>query len=96
MATTTQRPTGGQAAAAPKARFAVTTGRRARPFWVHLYGPEGVGKTSFAADAPAPVFIDIEGGTFEKDVARFTFDETTRCRSPCACWRPSITASRRS
>lgn len=66
----------------PKVRFAVTSGRRMRPFWVHLYAPEGLGKTTFAADAPIPVFIDVEGGTFEKDVARFTFDEATERTAP--------------
>jgi hypothetical protein len=36
-----------------------------------LYGPEGIGKTTFAAQFPAPVFIDTEGGTKTMDVQRF-------------------------
>ena len=36
-----------------------------------VYGPEGVGKTTFAAQAPGAVFIDTEGSTKHMDVARF-------------------------
>ena len=40
----------------------------------HLfYGPEGVGKSSLAADAPAPLFLDLEGGADNLDVARYAF-----------------------
>ena len=38
---------------------------------VVIYGPEGIGKTTFAARFPNPVFIDTEGSTKEYDVARF-------------------------
>jgi hypothetical protein len=40
------------------------------PFKIVLYGLEGVGKSTFAADAPSPVFLDVEGGTEDLDVAR--------------------------
>ena len=36
-----------------------------------VYGPEGVGKTTFAAQAPGAVFLDTEGSTRHMDVARF-------------------------
>ena len=36
-----------------------------------VYGPEGVGKTTFAAQVPGCVFIDTEGSTRHMDVARF-------------------------
>ena len=36
-----------------------------------VYGPEGIGKSTFAAQFPDPVFIDTEGSTKELDVARF-------------------------
>lgn len=40
----------------------------------HLfYGPEGVGKSSLAADAPAPLFLDLEGGADNLDVPRYSF-----------------------
>ncbi len=35
------------------------------------YGPEGIGKSTFAAQFPDPVFIDTEGSTKDMDVARF-------------------------
>lgn len=35
-----------------------------------IYGPEGIGKSTLASHFPAPVFIDVEGGTHELDVAR--------------------------
>lgn len=36
-----------------------------------IYGPEGIGKSTFAARFPDPVFIDTEGSTRWLDVARF-------------------------
>lgn len=36
-----------------------------------IYGPEGIGKTTFASQFPNPLFIDTEGSTKELDVARF-------------------------
>lgn len=38
---------------------------------VVIYGPEGIGKSTFAAQFPDPVFIDTEGSTKDMDVARF-------------------------
>ncbi len=47
-----------------------------------IYGPEGIGKTTLAAQFPSPVFLDTEGGTHHLDVARFpapkTWDDVTR------------------
>lgn len=37
---------------------------------VVIYGPEGIGKSTFAAQFPDPVFIDTEGSTKNMDVAR--------------------------
>lgn len=37
---------------------------------VVVYGPEGIGKSTFAAKFPAPLFIDTEGSTNDMDVAR--------------------------
>lgn len=36
-----------------------------------IYGPEGVGKSTFASQFPNPLFIDTEGSTSELDVNRF-------------------------
>ena len=35
-----------------------------------VYGPEGIGKSTFASKFPDPLFIDTEGSTKEMDVAR--------------------------
>ena len=37
---------------------------------VVIYGPEGIGKSTFAAQFPEPLFIDTEGSTAELNVAR--------------------------
>lgn len=58
-------------AAPPSAdRFAVVGGKIDSPQRVLLYGPGGIGKSTLAALAPNPVFLDIEGGTRELDVPR--------------------------
>ena len=41
-----------------------------RPQKVVIYGSEGIGKTTFAAAFPDPLFIDTEGGTAHMDVSR--------------------------
>ena len=48
----------------------ITSGRIARPQKLVLYGVEGIGKTSLAAQTPEPLFIDTEGGTAHLDVRR--------------------------
>lgn len=48
----------------------IISGRVQKAKKVVLYGPEGIGKSSFAANFPRPVFIDTEGSTTEMDVAR--------------------------
>jgi hypothetical protein len=50
---------------------AVQSGRLDKPRRVLLYGTEGIGKSTFAANAPAPIFIGTEDGTAQLDVARF-------------------------
>ena len=37
---------------------------------VLIYGTEGVGKSTFGADAPNPIFLCVEGGTNNLDVDR--------------------------
>lgn len=38
---------------------------------VVIYGPEGIGKSTFASQFPKPLFIDTEGSTNKLDVQRF-------------------------
>jgi hypothetical protein len=54
----------------------IVKGKLQEPISVLVYGVEGVGKSTFGADAPAPIFIDGERGTSELDVARFPVPET--------------------
>lgn len=51
-------------------KFKITGGTLPTPLKVVLYGVEGIGKSSFAARFPQPVFIDTEGGTGRLDVQR--------------------------
>lgn len=54
----------------------VTKGKEQKPFRVVAYAPEGIGKSTFAAGAPEPIFLDAEGGTSHLDVARFATPES--------------------
>lgn len=61
------------AAALPTARqrlSQVVKGKIDRPPLIVLYGTDGVGKSTFAANAPKPIFIGAENGTDQLDVAR--------------------------
>ena len=49
----------------------VSRGKQERPLRVIIYGVEGVGKTTFGAEAPRPIFLCAEDGTSHLDVARF-------------------------
>lgn len=48
----------------------ITKGKRARAQKVVVYGPEGVGKSTFAAQFPETLFIDTEGSTDNMDISR--------------------------
>ena len=50
--------------------YTVTSGVIPSPVKVVLYGPEGIGKSTFASKFPAPVFIDTERGTKRLNIAR--------------------------
>ena len=49
----------------------ITRGIIKKPLRVVIYGPEGIGKTTFASQFPNPAFIDTENSTEFLDVARF-------------------------
>ena len=51
-------------------KYQVTSGVIPAPVKVVLYGPEGIGKSTFAAQFPDPVFLDTEGGTKRLNVRR--------------------------
>ena len=48
----------------------IIRGKRPGAKKVVVYGPEGIGKSTFAAKFPDPVFVDTEGSTRDMDVAR--------------------------
>lgn len=51
-------------------------GRLVQPTRVVLYGVEGIGKSTFGASAPKPIFLGAEDGTAQLDVARFPRPES--------------------
>lgn len=48
----------------------ISRGKQIKAQKVIIYGPEGIGKTTFAAQFPDPLFIDTEGSTLSYDLAR--------------------------
>ena len=48
----------------------ITSGRKSRPVKCVIYGSEGIGKSTLAAQLPDPLFIDTEDGTGQLDVKR--------------------------
>lgn len=49
----------------------ITSGKIQSAQKVVVYGPEGIGKSTFAARFPRPLFIDTEGSTKQMDIQRF-------------------------
>ena len=49
----------------------VSKGKIKKPILAVVYGPDGVGKSTFAASAPHPIFLGTEDGTSHLDVTRF-------------------------
>lgn len=54
----------------------VVSGKQQTPPRVVIYGPDGIGKSTFAAGAPIPIFLGTEDGTSELDVTRFPEPKT--------------------
>lgn len=50
--------------------FTISRGKLETPVRAVIYGSEGIGKSTLASQLPEPLFIDIEGGTAQLDVAR--------------------------
>ena len=57
-------------------KFKIEKGKKKTPIRLVAYGPEGIGKSTLASQFPDPLFIDVEGGTYQLDVARFPQPET--------------------
>lgn len=54
----------------------ITNGRIPSAQKVLIYGPEGIGKSTLAAEFPTPLFIDVEGSTKHLDVSRLDAPES--------------------
>lgn len=54
----------------------VTSGKEARPPRIMLYGQEGIGKSSYGASAPKPIFIQTEDGLGEIECSKFPLTKT--------------------
>lgn len=64
---------------APQPKLGLSAVRRGviqRPFRVLLYGPEKTGKSTFASQAPNPIFLCADSGTEHLNVDRFPAPET--------------------
>ena len=48
-------------------KFQLSKGKIQEPEFFLLYGVEGIGKTTFAANAPKPAVVDIEDGSKQID-----------------------------
>lgn len=53
----------------------ITTGVEKTPIKTVIYGAEGVGKSSLAANFPNPLFLDTEGGTSRLNVRRIRISD---------------------
>lgn len=48
----------------------IVKGKQQAPIRAVAYGPEGIGKSTFASKWPAPLFVDVENGTNQLEVDR--------------------------
>ena len=66
----------------------IVSGKQQRPIRLMIYGQRGVGKTTFASQAPNAIFIATEDGTAHLNVARFpipkVWEELVQCLSVLA------------
>ena len=53
----------------------ITTGQTQMPPRIMVYGPEGVGKSTFAASAPKPIFVQTEDGLSAISTSKFPLCE---------------------
>lgn len=56
----------------------IVTGMDGKPPRILIFGPAGVGKTTFGADAPYPIMLPTEDGIGMMDVARFPIARSFR------------------
>lgn len=61
----------------------ISKGRINRAKKVVIYGPEGIGKSTFASQFPDPLFCDTEGGTYDLDVNRLDRPDSAQMIYKC-------------
>ena len=61
----------------------ISTGKILTAQKVVIYGPEGIGKSTFAAQFPNPLFCDTEGSTKNMDVRRFDRPDSAQMIYEC-------------
>ena len=61
----------------------INTGKVISAQKVVIYGPEGIGKSTFAAQFPEPLFCDTEGSTKNLDVRRFDRPDSAQMIYEC-------------
>lgn len=54
----------------------ITTRKRRRPLYALLYGPAGIGKSTFGSTLPKPIFLQTERGLDQITVPRFPLIRT--------------------
>jgi hypothetical protein len=52
----------------------ITKGKQRQAVRAVIYGVEGIGKSTFAAGLPGPLFLDLEKGTSHLDISRVEID----------------------
>ena len=61
----------------------IQRGKQPLPPRLLLYGTEGIGKSTFGSQCPAPIFIQTEDGLSEIDCDKFplatSFDDVVAC-----------------
>jgi DNA polymerase III delta prime subunit len=68
----------GDRAKKPSLLSTVTFKKRRRPPLILVYGPPGVGKSTFASKAPSPIIIPTERGLDSITVSKFPIPKTLR------------------
>lgn len=57
----------------------IKTGLQSEPIFAVIHGVESTGKSTFAAGAPAPLFLDFEKGTNFLNISRINPDSYKQC-----------------
>jgi hypothetical protein len=73
---TPMKPTAAAARVNRMTLASITTGVVQAPYRLLVHGRDGVGKSTFGASAPKPIFLGTEDGTGHLDVARFPAPES--------------------